>query len=515
MSGIELELEDDIEDVQTVEDDRFEEIMRHEYTEYFVDNKNKGGIYLELVDFNDAFAKLSIEPVIINNFDVSTIEDKERLNDLLYTRYEGDTLDVLPSCDGGHLRGEFNIGLICPECGTEVIAVTERPLESTLWITTPRGVKALIHPLVWAILSKPLTKSGCNILEWLVNSSYKPTSFPPELEKVKNLGFTRSLNYFYDNFDRIMEALFKYRIIKTTGVERENLRLFIQNERHKIFCNYIPIPSKLGFVTETTAGATYVDTTMAPAVEAIRTISSIETSITPTTPAIRERRVVKAIGQLAKYYYTFTGKPLGSKPGLLRQHVFGGRPHFSGRAVISSIYDNHKYDECVLPWGLAVMMLKLHIASKLLKRGFTPNQINKYIFEHVKQYSELLDEIFTELMNEGSEDGRSQIRIILHRNPSLDRLSAQALHVAEIRKDPKINTIGISTKILVAPNADFDGDELNVGLILDEAMWSKVKRLQPHTGVLDLNKPRSVSNNLKLPTPILSMIGNWLHSPGK
>jgi len=435
---------------EEVWDSRFEQVMTETHESYFDENENQGGIYLELVDFNEAFATLSIEPVIINNFDVSTMEDKERLNSLLYTRYEGDTLDVLPSCDCGNLRGQFNIELTCSDCGTEVIAVTERPLESTLWITTPRGVKALIHPLVWAILSKPLTKSGCNMLEWLVNSSYKPPSYPPELEKLKGFGFTRSLNYFYDNFDDIIMKLFKYRIIKATGIERENLRVFLERERNKIFCQYIPIPSKLGFVTETTAGATYVDTTMAPAIEAIRTISSIETGITPATQATRERRVIKAIGQLAKYYLIFTGKPLGSKPGLLRQHVFGGRPHFSGRAVISSIYGHHKYDECTLPWGLAVMMLKLHIASKLLKRGFTPNQINKYIFEHVRQYSELLDEIFTELMTEGSAEGRSQIRIILHRNPSLDRLSAQALYVTEIRKDPKINTIGMSTKILVA-----------------------------------------------------------------
>lgn len=43
-------------------------------------------------------------------------------------------------------------------------------------------------------------------------------------------------------------------------------------------------------------------------------------------------------------------------------------------------------------------------------------------------------------------------------------------------------------------------------------MWERAKRNSPYTGVLDLNKPRSISNNLKLPTPILSGIGNWLHS---
>lgn len=445
--------------------DRFEEVMAREHQQLFIENLNKGGIYLEMVDFNDLFMKLSISPVIINHFDVSTAEDRERLNNLLFTRYEGDTLDVLPSCECGELRGEFNVSheedddykIVCPNCNTTVSAVTERTLESTLWITTPKGVKALIHPLVWAILSKVMTKSGFNMLEWLVNSSYKPPYHNDTINKLQSLGFQRSLNYFYENFDTIMEQLFRYRLIKTTGKGREELKEFIRRERHKIFCQYIPIPSKLGFVTESTAGATYVDTTMAPAIDAVRTISSIESSITPATQVIRERRVVKAINQLSKYFYSFTGA-VGTKPGMFRQQVFGGRPHFSGRAVISSIYDEHRHDECILPWGLAVMMLKIHIANKLLKRGFTPNGINKYIFEHVKQYSDILAEIFQELIDEGKVHGeRSGIRILLHRNPSLDRLSAQALYVREIRSDVRINTIGISTKILVAPNADFDG----------------------------------------------------------
>jgi hypothetical protein len=53
-------------------------------------------------------------------------------------------------------------------------------------------------------------------------------------------------------------------------------------------------------------------------------------------------------------------------------------------------------------------------------------------------------------------------------------------------------------------------DELNLELILDAAMHKHMVRLSPHLTALDLNQPRRVSRNLKIPNPVLSTIGNYL-----
>jgi len=53
-------------------------------------------------------------------------------------------------------------------------------------------------------------------------------------------------------------------------------------------------------------------------------------------------------------------------------------------------------------------------------------------------------------------------------------------------------------------------DELNLELVLDAAMMKHVVRLSPHLTALDLNQPRRVSRNLKIPNPVLSTIGNYL-----
>ena len=59
-------------------------------------------------------------------------------------------------------------------------------------------------------------------------------------------------------------------------------------------------------------------------------------------------------------------------------------------------------------------------------------------------------------------------------------------------------------------NTTFDGDAFSGTLTLDN-YWAKYsKRLDPHTGVMDMNKPFQVARNLSLTVPMLSTMNNWL-----
>lgn len=53
---------------------------------------------------------------------------------------------------------------------------------------------------------------------------------------------------------------------------------------------------------------------------------------------------------------------------------------------------------------------------------------------------------------------------------------------------------------------------LNGTLILDRAMYSRMQRLNPDLYSLDLSKPRSMSPDIGLPTPVVATIGAWLES---
>lgn len=474
------------------------------------------GVHLALINHDELFASLTAPPVIVNDVDVSMQEKREWLNQRLYTKYEGDSLEVLPSCECGRLKGDQFEGIRCVTedgvegCNTVCAPVTERALESLLWIRPPKGVAALINPIVWIIMSQKLTFDGHNLLEWLTNPTYKTDSdpLPKKVAKLKTLSYDRGINYFYNNFDLIMEGLFQNGLIQGTARDRKDFMRWIAENRGGIFSQHVPIPSKLAFITEKSATGIYADPTMRSAVVAVRTISEVENSLEPMSLRLRQARAIQAISYLAEYYKEFFGKQLGRKPGWFRKHVFGSRLHFSFRAVISSISENHDYDELHLPWSMSVMLLKTHLSSKLLARGYSPNEAIKFLYEHTFKYHPLLDELFQELIREGPD---GCIYVILQRNPSLTRLSAQLMRVTKIKINPKVNTISLGTLVLAGLNADYDGDALNGVLILDLKTLRPLRRLAPHLGVLDLRTPRKISKFIQIQAPVVTTIANWMH----
>lgn len=425
--------------------------------------------YLEIVDFNEMFQTSSTMPYLVNAFDTDSEEARLRLNRLLYTNYEGDALEVLPSCECGNLRGEYNVNIRCPACNTLVMSVTERPLESTLWLAPPKDVDCFLNPQVLSILANALTYNGANLLEYLVNPVYQlPPNLPKAAKKLLTFELERGINHFAKNFDDIMTLLFNNGIVNGTRQQRENLRAFIRLYRKRIFCHYLPIPSKLGFITESTVTGVYADPTMKLAIDAIRTINATEHANMPLNLRTRQHRAMKANFMMAEYHQEFVALQAGGKYGWFRKHGYGSRSHFTLRAVITSLSDNHDRRECYLPWSPSVMAYKIHLTSKLIKRGFTPGEANKLLFENTRKYHPLIDELFQELIAESPHLG---MPIILQRNPTLQRGSAQLFYVTKIKTDPNINTISMSTLTLKAPNADeltvpFHGNmEMKISLI--------------------------------------------------
>ena len=388
-----------------------------------------GGLCLQLDDFNTVFRMLSAQPMFVNDYDVSTDDNRKKLNQLLMSQYDGDTLESTASCVCGATRKGFYVGNKCPICKQPVFVTTEQPLESYLWIRTPHNVAALMNPIAWTMLDDLLTNNKISLLQWAVMPNYhvKAGHENKPLLKIRSVllskvfadgtTFKRSWNYFYEHFDEIIEILIT---LGGTGNKASKAIMFewIKQNREKIFCSYLPLPSRLAFITESNPTGVYADTTMRSALAAVRCISDIEFPVVPLSESKVETHCVKSIMFLAEYYYTFFKKNVSPKLALARQHIFGSRVNFSFRAVVSSISGEHRYDEVYLPWKVAVPLLQVHLSKKLLDRGYSANDIIQYISEHVNKYDPLLDQMFQELIAESPEGG---IPILLNRNPSLLR----------------------------------------------------------------------------------------------
>lgn len=357
------------------------------------------GVYLELMNFNDMFYKQSTkEPIIVNDFKETTEEDKESLNNLIYTKYHTDLLSNLPTCECGEIVGEYNVGVTCKNCNSVVRSVMDQSLEPIVWIRSPIGVRQLINPMVWTMLTKKFTVSNFQILRWICDTTYSPQiKTPPIMEAVYSLGIDRGYNNFVDNFEDITSSLFRLRATK--GVE-DPLQILLRTQRECVFSDYLPLPNRSLLVLEETNVGVYVDPIVTGAVDAIRTMVGLDTVLNTHNLRTKENRTIKTIAQLSEFYKDVWKTTLAKKEGIFRKHIFGTRSHFSARAVISSLTDKHNYDELHIPWGIGVSMLRIHLMNKLFRIGFTPNEAIAFLNEHAQKYHPLLDELFKLLISE-------------------------------------------------------------------------------------------------------------------
>lgn len=410
------------------------------------------GVCATLIDFDDEFSKLKIPPVILNDVPDNTVDDKEAVNNNIFTKYTSDLLSNIPQCECGNITGEYNRGIICSECGTSVKAPIG-DLESFVWVRAPEGVTSLINPAAWMMLTKFFSKKNArgsfNIIRYIADPTYKSETITPAyVGVVEERGINkRGINYFIQNFDNITEILFS---LPEFEKDQKIIIEFINRYRAVLFPRYLPLPNKALLVIEENASGTWVDPTLIGGIDAIRTLVSIDDPLLNHSQRVKENRAIKCIDRLSDFYMETYQSTLAKKEGVFRKNLFGWRMHFSFRAVISSITEPHQYDQIHIPWSVAINVLELHLVNKLTKLGMSPNKIKSYLYAHTNKYSEVLDRIFKELINESPFGG---IHCVMVRHPSLERGSCQALKIASVKTDPNDNTIGMSILIVKAYNA--------------------------------------------------------------
>ncbi len=416
-------------------------------------------ISAEIIDIDELFNTAPRPPLIVNDFNIYSEADREEIDRLIITQYGSDFLEVEPSCYCGVTKGGHLQGIVCPHCNTQVMAVTERPLETSVWLGLPKGVKAYINPKVHAILSKRLTIAKFNILEHLVNPSLgPPETRNPVVLKYLKLDIPRGINYFYDNFDAIIDKLVEESILVKDTEDRQggegklnSLLNFLKMYRDMLFCQHLPLPTKLMLITEKTLTTTFASSNMMPALNAVRTISETVNPPSPLSLKTLQSRAMKANSLMTQYNEQSFKEFFDQKEGWFRQHVFGTRSHFTFRAVINSLTDPHHYEELHIPWSLGVMVFRLHLLSKLIRTGWTIREAQTLLEENTLRYNPVLDNLFKELIAE-APGGR--IAVLFQRNPSLQRGSMQLLYITKVKPDVEVRSVSVSVLVLQTFGAD-------------------------------------------------------------
>jgi len=466
------------------------------------------GVHLELVNFDDLYNKRSGRlPKIINDLSESTEEDKEETNRLIYSKFlPTDLLSNTPQCGCGYVYNTFNIGVVCPKCNTEVASPTDQALEPVVWMRAPQGIKALMHPDIYTMLTNRFKIGGFDLIRYFADITYKTdTRPPPVVGELQQMGFKRGYNNFVTNFDHLIQTLFNIKPFFKKN-EKDRLQTLIERNRAVVFPNKLPLPNRSLLIIEDTNMGLFVDPIIEKAIDAIQTIVSIDAPLSNYTASQKENRTIKAIIQLAEFYDKYKADNLARKEGIFRKQVFGSRSHFSCRAVASSITDSHEYDELHLPWGVGVGLFREHLKSKMFREGMTSRQIASHLNDYTQRTDPLLKRLFEELIAECQYKG---IPVAHQRNPSLERASMQLMYVTKIKDDITDVTASMSILSIVGFNADFDGDQLNTTLCLDNMSAEEMQKLAPHMSAFGLKGQRSISKNISMTKQVVAQIANW------
>lgn len=402
------------------------------------------GVYLEHVDHDELFAKSPISPIIINDIPTVTEEQKEYLNGLIYKRFETDLLSNEPSCECGATTGGYKLGVICPNCNTTVKDEMDQELHPLVWIRTPVGLNKLINPIILMKLLKHFNKGNFSLVEWLINTDYTSTGQRPAyLDALVASGIKRGYNNFITHIEEYLTMMFDIKLFRSKKGQFDALYHLVMKDLKggQLLSHYVPLINRSLLVIEETKVGKWVDPIVMGAINAIRTISSIDDPVMAYTPRQKENRTAKTLIALSQYYKDTIDMVLSDKPGLFRKHVFACRNHFSMRNVISSLTKAHQYDELHVPWGAAVTIFKMHLMNKLIRRGYTINHATALLHRCVYEFNPLVRQLFDELFSE-SRDGCWPC--LWQRNPSLTRASAQRMRITVVKNDPNDPTIGMS-----------------------------------------------------------------------
>lgn len=469
---------------------------------------------LKLVNFDEIYHRLTTDKVLINGIDIFNAETKEMLDSIIIQNYSDDNLSIIPSCQCGELKGEYYVGDVCHRCNTRVVNGVDDSISFLLWVQKPESVEKFISPIMMQILVEryKISRPNVSLIEYFVTPNFKiekkyQKNNLDQLEKfdfiLRQHNIPRGYNSLVVNFLEVLNIL-EGAFYKKKKTGEPDFIEFVQSNMDKIFSDFLPFPNKIIFATESNELGKFIDKFLLSPINVIRRLTGIDRHTKPTK--VKQLKVAKSLIEMGRFYEDYMKRPIFKKIGLIRQQVDSARSHFTARAVIVSIATPHAHDELHIPWSVACSLLRPFILRQLYNRGFSYKKAINFLIYHNRIYHPTLDEIFQQIIT-ASEGG---IRALFNRNPSLHRGSIQTVRITKIKTDAGDTTFSMSGRIGPAFNSDYDGDEMNLYLLLTKKMASMAHRMAPEHNILGLNGPNEFSNNIKMTKTNVSTMASWL-----
>ena len=433
---------------------------------------------IEIIDL-DKEAQLDIASgrgFLITSPKSTNKKDMKNPDGIYSSRYGQKLGDLNPyadrySCECGNLKSRINHGITCPICRTKCKYVDD-DFKMFGWIIL-KDQYHIIHPKFYDSLDYLFGASPYNIerkrvkgskLQNILNYSpetdqfgfRRPCEFKPDNEPFYGIGIME----FYDRFDEILN----YYALKNPK-KREYYDEILEN-RNIVFCHSIPVFTTHLRPADIKDGYMYYEPTNAIYNMINRHVHSINRDKRKLNKDVKTKN--SELFRVQMKYMELTEeiiKILSGKKGQLRMLV-GGRYNFSCRAVIRQNPDL-RIDQVLLPYTALVRCLQQRIINILIRTyNISPATAYNIWLNAASKRDERVAEILTSIINSYPEG----LPIIINRNPTITY--GGILQVFCIGFTYTF-TMSISLQVLKLMAADFDGDELNIFMILNQAFFER------------------------------------------
>lgn len=361
-------------------------------------------------------------------------------------------------CQCGTIKGRYYIGIQCPHCNTKVKYVDD-DFGYFGWIVL-KDPYYLIHPNLFNIVESLIGKNKLDNMLYIEDDKDKDGHSIKKKKKrvIKDDEIYAGIGMqeFYNRFDEIVEYSYKKATNKKAKKEYYDN---IKKHRDIIFTQSIPVYTTLlrafsivdgeKFKFEGTNGmynmlAKIVASINKDGLKIHRKKKNKNQSLYDAQMKFNE--VYKEIEQI-----------LSGKKGTFRS-LFGGRYNFTSRDVIVP-NPKLRINEVTLPYIALLELLQQRIINVLQKTNNISYNDAYSIWEHAK-YTK--NQIVVDIINTFISRG---LRVLINRNPTICYGSILCMKVVGMTFN---YTMGTPLQVLQHLAADFDGDVLNVLLIINK-----------------------------------------------
>ena len=409
----------------------------------------------------------------------------------LFGRMHGNPRVV--ACRCGAVEGDYVEGVLCDECG-ERAAPKDSRLGQTAWVDA--GGVRLFNPVFVPMLkayfgaarwNKYLDASAIGMdedgreLTGAADLRFGPNAGIPDSEPNPEL-MAIGVDEMARNIGDVLDMVHDRR--KTDP--KEPLYRLMKANLDKLTADRIPVfSSRLRpavFVGGRTLVFPQVNTVFT---QLVKTAATLRSTGREGIPALRSSLALKLQTLWCQAWEHVVGG-LSGKEGHIRKALLGSRLNFSARCVIVPGRDDMDFDEIDIPYLAGVELLRFHLIRTWVGLD------GKGHAAAIRRWEESVRRFDPEAhaMMESIARETGGLEVLFNRNPTISLGSIMKMRVRRIKTDYGDCTISLSNNILAQMGGDYDGDVLNLFLLLDRRHKEHFRRLEPSRMLLSANDGR-------------------------